>query len=183
MIEKNTNRQNDLRNLKKKLKVYCNKLPLYLEFYISGSNVFFIIDMYGDKIHYEYKYDFYYSLKDNIGKIGEELKKHFPYIIFIEKIKKEFNPFELNDKISKGELSIQDIDSFYEEKIETKAIITKIDIKKDEFILEMNNKKLLYKSKLPVSLLIRKIVTENMSYEVFNEKSYFIKELKSFNSN
>jgi len=149
---------NDFNN---SFKNYCACLPIYIGFKTNDIDIDIMINLFDSKKTIKYAYDFMKSKKENIYNIILKISKYFPVFTLQEYEDIEMSIVDINDKISSGEISLNDITGRVYRKIVKKEFqIVKIDLKKDYIIAQNNNIKYIFKCKIPVTLFIRKLFTD-----------------------
>ena len=170
-------------------------MPLFVSYNITPTNVTIFQHLgNGEKkeVILNYKFDFSIDVKENIFRIREILINNFyPIMIQKQNILKIYALETLNEMISNGKISLDDVDKNGGVYIEENIIwrIEKIIVQKDQiFIRNLNNNEVKrFKLRIPCTHFIQKILNEVIDKEerwiLFEDRSKFIGEAYDVDAN
>ena len=170
----------------KKFQNFCTRIPLYVSYDVTPSGV--TIYEYKDNAErkeaiLQYDFDFTKSVKENIFQIRQKLmENNYPVMMEVGKEEVIYSSEDLNDLISSGKISINDVTEkggvVYDKK--TPWRIEKVIVQRDQLFVRnlSTNEVKRFKLKIPSTLFINRILNEisDMSerFNFFKEKSKYI---------
>lgn len=179
----------------KKFQNFCTRVPLFVSYDITPGEVT-IFQHLGNgeqkEVIMNYKFDFSIDVKENIFQIREYLmNNYYPTMIQKKNILIVHTPEKLNQMISSGKISLDDVNNqggVYEETI-IEWRIEKIIVQKDQVFIRnlTDNEVKRYKLRIPCTHFIQKIINDITDKEerwvLFEDKSKFIGEAYDVDAN
>jgi len=171
---------------KKKFDNFCKKAPLLLKYFLKDDSVDIFSHTYENQSRklVNYSFDYNYNVKENIKFIKDILvKDYYPVLLQEEIVYEDYTPEELNQMVSEGQVSLNNIESVKKEiKKDTNWRIERVIVLRDEiFIRNLDSHQMYrYRMKVPVTVFLKKCrinFTPEEAWVYFESKSFLLNEI------
>jgi hypothetical protein len=165
---------------KKKFDNFCKKAPILMSYILVNDSI--DIYSYDDNKQslklFSYSFDYTKGVKENIKSIKDILlADHYPRMTQNIIIYSDYTPEELNQLVSEGKVSIDEIGTAKREQVQiTTWRIERVIVIRDEIFIRnmLTNEEFRYRMKIPVTVFLKKCrtnFTPEEAWDYFENKS------------